>query len=288
MILPKEFKELKHYVESEYFVEQMGEILCLRENCEGCEYSNDCEWVEAQAITNLKMPIRLCIGVDNEATFNDDTQYKYGLDYKEINSKDFHISNLRYYHKDGNTDGYLPESNYTIIKEIPEPDELSPYQIYNEFDDKYYCIRQVCSECPDFKTCKPTITKVKRQYITTALDLQSQEPRCNTIVTKEPNWIKIFRNDSLRKQDKLLGLVDHLFKNHPDLQVDIERDSTYWSWLDYRFYQDLTDLYKLYVRFNEFKQDPNNETKRNNLEKLLNEIVDDYLLYKSKRRSKNA
>ena len=238
MQLRDDLVELEHYVEAEHFVEYMGEIYCVKDDCSNCKYKNECESVEADIECSLKTPVRFCVGVDNETVFENDDAYLYGLDIKQL-KQPYNLWNHRFL---DNT-GYLPESRFAIHKIVQKPETEKPYIIFNDTDKKHYCIRQVCSECEHKSTCKPEIVKEKRQYITVALDLRSQEPRANTYVTKEPNWIKVFQNDSLRAMPDLFLPINNLFT---ELGVDIEHDPIYWTWLDKMFFIDKTVAYNYY------------------------------------------
>lgn len=266
--IPAEFEELKFYTEAEQFIEQFGEMYCVRESCDDCPYKDDCEHTEGALEIHSKTPVRMCIGIDNQLAFSNDDAYKPGLDYDEFNelSKEH---NLRYL----SNSGYLPESKNVVIKEVEERE--APYIVYNEQDDKYYCIRQVCSECEHFKECNPKLSIQQRKYITVALDLSSQEPRCNAIVSKEPKWIDVFQNNTLKKEHtEIWNLINELFHN---LGVQTQTDKTFWLWCDKMFFRDMTEGYFLYILYADSKLDPNNKSKLKALAEQIEYLHNDYL-----------
>lgn len=281
------FDEIKNYSECEYFVEYMGDIYCIKDDgCENCKYKGVCEFEEGEIEVSLKTPVRMCIGVDNEGTFGDgqDKAYKYGLNLDEIPDSKTSQNKLRYL----SDDGYLPESRFGILKQVDEPQQEDPYIVYNAKDKKHYCIRQVCSECEKFKECKPIIIKEQKAYITVALDLRSQEPRCNTYVSREPLWVKIFENDTLRENPELFEPINILFKNHPDLQIDIHSDKTYWEWLDYMFFMDKTEAYYFYLLYADAKKHPDSNKKRKALWAQMEFFVNSYKEFKSRKAEGNG
>lgn len=273
---------LKSYVEAEHFIESMGDIYCVRDTCDGCPYKDECVSEEADLEVSQKTPIRTCIGTDKEEAFGEGTDraYKIGLDSKELKNKEYdEYKNKRFY----TDEGYLPESRFVIIKEVKYKDD--PYIVYNQDDDKYYCVRQVCSECPHFNECKPKIRKEVRDYITVAFDLRSQEPRCNALVTREPKWEEIFQNASLREQPELYHIIHLIFKNSK-YQVNTKEDRVYWEWLDEMFYKNQTEAYYTYILYSKVKKEPENKQAVKELDEQIEYLLSKYEEY-VRNRGKN-
>ena len=155
------------------------------------------------------------------------------------------------------------------------------YIVYNPDDGKNYCIDQNgCSNCKLFKECKCEVVVGRKNYTISSLDLRSQEPRANTFVAREPEWVKVFQNDTLREKPELLMALNNLFTNHPELQVNVDTDKKYWAWLDSVLFYDKSLAYELGILVMKLQKDSDNKALRKELTSLVDEIINDYQGFK--------
>ncbi|EJF05985.1 hypothetical protein ThvES_00019450, partial [Thiovulum sp. ES] len=162
------------------------------------------------------------------------------------------------------TENILSDSEKVVIKSIEslgvsyKRGELD-YILYDKESQRYLCVRQVCSKCENKETCKVSLEVVPRDMRIVALDMRSQEPRLTTYLSKEPNWAKVFRNDSLREDLELLVYIDMIAKEH--FKIDPETDINYWKFLDHHFFRNQEKLYKLNHLVLSYKKERTSENK---------------------------
>lgn len=117
---------------------------------------------------------------------------------------------------------------------------------------------------------------VQGPYRIVSLDISAQEPMINTLLSREPRWLEIFRNRHLRVL-KLTRYLDILFQENFNLDPDSIRSVTYWRWLHERFhdnYDPLIEFNQLVDRFNR-----GDSTVEEELKKLAEQFVVDFVEY---------
>lgn len=275
MSIAEKFDTLESVSESGHFVQYYGDMFCLKESCEGCEHAETCQHVEGEIEVGKEYPelaLRRAVGFGR---IYDADPYKLEIDNKEIDDFSFVNGRYRANLKDA---GYLPDQNIKgIYKQLPDlpTEEPEPYMLYSEKDDRYYCVRQVCSLCEHNDKCKPVMLIRPKDMSMIATDLKAQEPRLFTIMSKEPNWIDILQNDGLRSDPNLLMYLDELFMTHPDLMIDVKKDRTYWRYVAARFFFDKTILMQYNTACLKYKRLRDKKTKQVLLD-FIEYIVEDF------------
>ena len=236
--LREDIGDLTFIVEQERFVESRGDYFCVAKSCDGCPYVDFCETEEAELEINLIPATRRSIGTAKieGATIFDSVP----ISEVESNTK----VNNRWEHPDG----YLTRNDTKIYKKITSlptkyEDNEIPYILFEEDKEAYYCVKQTCDDCPyDKEGCEVELEYAKNDMKIVATDVRSQEPRGFTLLSREPEWVAVFVNDSLREIEGLLVYIDMIFKE--EFKVDIKTSQHYFAYLDNRFFFNKEVLYK--------------------------------------------
>lgn len=250
----EEFFNLGNVVEEGQFIKYYDELHCIRKTCDGCKYINECESTEGKLETNITPATRKSISVGDQQY----SPYEYQLDAEKYLEGGY--SNVRsLWEKDTLDEGYLTDSPITIHKKMDIFDaeyknNEYEYILYNPDNKSYYCVRQVCSECEHYGHCKPVLEEKKKAHHITAVDLRSQEPRMFFLLSSEPEWGSVFRNDTIRSDPNMVKYLDYIFKK--ELNVNTDKNTLYWKYLDSRFFYNKTNLYNLNNSILEYKLDP--------------------------------
>lgn len=190
------------------FVTSQGELFCLKVTCEDCEHITKCKNETAKVDSSMNTNIRRAIAPR-----------------KSVKGE------------------YVGDTTKIVLKTFNDkPSYADDRFIYDWEEDRYICSSGTCLSCPHIKLCKPDNIEVRESDMRVwSSDLKAQEPRCYAMLSKEPNWVSLFQNDSIRSTPYLYESVTNLF----DLFVETETDERYWKFLDYNFFEDRTDLYYL-------------------------------------------
>lgn len=173
------FNELEYFLvgNPKQFITYQGDTYCLRKTCEGCPYIESCEFEESEIQAGYLEHPRRGIAFENKSFLI--LILKEGLDFEKDVPKelwDCEYSNLSL--DERNTHYILADqkSKFRVLK-----GHFRYYGTSEEFHDskysKYFTI---------FNKYDPT-------HYLMAMDLSAIEPRVSTIVSREPEWIKIFK-----------------------------------------------------------------------------------------------
>lgn len=144
-----------------------------------------------------------------------------------------------------------------VYKEVTKMGEDSNFIIYSNEDEKFYCVRNDCDNCPHKEECSPVVhveeIKDNQPMIVVSLDVSAQEPTHVTMLSKETAYYSTFRN-RLTRELKLNGYIEHIASAY--FKFDADKHSLkaegYWRWLQ-QFqwnwevlieYSDLVEKYK--------------------------------------------
>lgn len=236
--LREDIEDLTFVVEQERFIESRGDWFCVAKDCTDCPYIEFCETEEAELEVNLIPATRRSIGT---ADIKGATIYD-SVPISEIES------NTKVNNRWEDEDGYLTRNDTKIYKKmlnLPKPYKNNeiPYILFDEDKEAYYCIKQTCEDCPfDKEGCEVELEYAPNVMKIVATDVRSQEPRGFTLLSREPEWVSVFINDSLREIDGLLTYIDMVFKE--EFKVDIKTSQHYFAYLDNRFFFNKIVLYK--------------------------------------------
>jgi len=236
--LREDIGDLTFVVEQERFVESRGDWFCVALNCDNCPYTDFCETEEDELEINLIPATRRSIGTSKieGATILD------SIPISEVKG------NTKINNRWESPDGYMTRNDTKIYKRVislPTDYKLNeiPYILFAEDKEAYYCVRQTCDDCPfDKEGCEVELEYKANDMKIVATDVRSQEPRGFTLLSREPNWVSVFVNDSLREIQGLLTYIDLIFKE--EFKVDVKTSQHYFAYLDDRFFFDKTVLYK--------------------------------------------
>ena len=238
VILREDIEDLTFVVEHERFVESRGDWFCVALNCDNCPYTDFCETEEDELEVNLIPATRRSIGTA-------DIKGATICDSIPISAV---THNTKILNRWEDEDGYLTRNDTKIYKKmlsLPKPykDNEIPYILFDEDKEAYYCVKQNCEGCPfDKEGCEVELEYAHNVMKIVATDVRSQEPRGFTLLSREPEWVAVFVNDSLREIDGLLVYIDMVFKE--EFKIDIKTSQHYFAYLDNRFFFDKTELYK--------------------------------------------
>lgn len=177
--LLEDFKDLEIFLigNPKQFIIYQGNIYCIRKECENCPHMNICEYEEELIQTNpIEHPRR---GIAFEKTPFLVLKLKGGLDFEKGVPKelwDCEYSNLSL---DENNIHYIladPRSRFKVLK-----GHFRFYGKMSEFEDS------------DYKLYFDVVNSYEPKHYIMAMDLSSIEPRVSTIVSREPEWLKIFQ-----------------------------------------------------------------------------------------------
>lgn len=270
-MLQDKFSDLSLALEGEAFVEYQGDFFCIRETCEGCDHISHCteqgyvdgtEFVGDTKPLEDKMilPARAVVSSKTNVESDEYTPFPF-VEESDVDISDF--GDDASWRVEGKN--RLNHGNKIILKKMISLGEVLyenrelEYILYNPDDKEYYCVRQVCSLCEHREYCKVDVIIKEADRRILSLDMRSQEPRAFSMLSKEPNWLKIFRNDSLRNNPSLLMYIDEIFKK--ELEIDTDRSVKYWKFLDHHFFEDYTFLYELNKSVIDYKRDRNDSNR---------------------------
>jgi len=159
--------------ETEQFYSDKGDIYCLRESCEGCPLNNGkCEFIESEMELSPNPNTRRALAVEDKAfLILKNTKPIKEIEYLTYNERmSMYESNLHWVLE--------PIKQLRILK-----GQIRFYGTQEEFNQSKYV--------NDFKVIKEYIPK----YRLYSLDYSAIEPRLATIVTREPEWLKVFEGE---------------------------------------------------------------------------------------------
>lgn len=237
VVLREDIDDLTFVVEQERFVLSNNNWFCVALNCDNCPYTEFCETEMDELEINLIPATRRSVGT---ATITEGT-FTHSVNIDEI------TSNTKVNNRWENEDGYLSRKDVKIYKkmislETAYEDNEIPYILFDEGLENYYCVKQVCDDCPFQDSCEVELEERPNVMKIVATDVRSQEPRGFTLLSREPNWISVFVNDSLREIEGLLTYIDLIFKE--EFKIDVTTSQHYFAYLDNRFFFDKTILYQ--------------------------------------------
>lgn len=142
-------------------------------------------------------------------------------------------------------EGYLPDSKKRAYKVIKNSIS-APFIIRQNKEN--FCVRNGCYDCEHLESCEVEIRRVQnedRNYNMTVFDISAQEPVLLTFLSREPNYLAVFRNRHLRAAG-LLDNLDEIYKNYYNVDPNTLDAFHYWTWVDMNFHHNFDSL----VEFN--------------------------------------
>jgi hypothetical protein len=173
------FEELKFFLigNPKQFITYQGELFCLRKSCDGCPHVGTCEFEEGELQAGYLEHPRRGIAFENKPFLV--LILKEGLRFEKDVPKDLWDSEYSNLSLNESNNHYIlanQKSKFRVLKghfryyDTVEEFEKSEYNKYFKVFDRY----------------EPT-------HYLMAMDLSAIEPRVSTIVSREPEWIKIFQ-----------------------------------------------------------------------------------------------
>ena len=195
-------------LQENHFVTSQGELFCLKVTCDDCEHVTKCKNIPEKIDSSLNTNIRRALA-PRKAPKGE----------------------------------YIGDTTKIVLKTFTEKPEFADDRILYDWENDYYlCSSGSCLGCEHLRACKPDNIEIRESDLRMwSSDLKAQEPRCYAMLSKEPRWVELFQNDSIRSTPYLYEAVTNLF----DLIIDTEIDKNYWTFLDFNFFNDRTDLYYL-------------------------------------------
>jgi len=144
-----------------------------------------------------------------------------------------------------------------VYKEVTKMAENSNFIVFSNEDDRFYCVRNDCNDCPHQQECSPKVhielIKDNQPMMVSSLDVSAQEPTHVTMLSRETEYYPTFRN-RLTRELKLDGYIEHIASRYFkfDANKHCLKSEGYWRWLQ-RFqwgwsplieYTDLVEKYK--------------------------------------------
>lgn len=176
--------------ESKQFFIDQGEHYCIRATCDGCPIKEGCESVQEPVMMmfndHLKKPRpqphpRRGVGYEQRSfypLFWDDALTDAEL--IEAGIPAYHIMGLR------------DEENFTgLLDPIPYRPEKNPLRVLKQ-QLRWYGTPEEYAEHPISKITKLLPPYIPHEMKVVSFDFSSIEPLTNTIVTREPEWMKVF------------------------------------------------------------------------------------------------
>ena len=195
-------------LQESHFVTSQGNLYCLKVTCDDCEHITKCKNIPEKIDSSLNTNIRRAIAP-----------------------------------RKAPKDVYVGDTTKVVLKTFNDKPDFADERFLYDFDnDLYICSSGSCLGCGHIKSCKPDNIEIKESDLRMwSSDLKAQEPRCYAMLSKEPRWVELFQNDSIRSTPYLYEAVTNIF----DLILDTNIDENYWTFLDQNFFEDRTDLYYL-------------------------------------------
>jgi len=177
------FKDLEPFLvgNPKQFVVYQGAVYCLRKECEDCPHCNgECEFEEELIQTGAIEHPRLGIAFENKSFLI--LLLKEGLNFKDDVPMHLWDSEYSYLALNEINVHYIlanQKAKFRVLK-----GQFRFYGDKNEFDKSEYA--QYFNIFDEY---------IPQHYLV-AKDLKAIEPRVSTIVSREPEWIKIFQGES--------------------------------------------------------------------------------------------
>lgn len=168
-------------------------------------------------------------------------------------------------------DGYLPDSNVRLYKIVDDTidDEFILFRHEDEVSDVTgnICVRNSCEECEHKGVCGVEIIEldnIDRHFRIVSTDISGQEGVIASAIThKEPRWIEVFRNRSLRA----LGLdlyLNVVFQEQYGMDTNHINSFSYWTFLetifDERFEYGVNNILGRLISFNKKCEDMSSDS----------------------------
>ena len=194
-------------LQEKHFVTSQGNLYCLKVTCEDCEHITRCKNVPEKVDESLNTNIRRALATRKAPKGE-----------------------------------YVGDTTKVVVRRFKDKPEFESERVlYDWENDNYLCVSGSCLGCEHIKICKPELEIKDSDLRMWSSDLKAQEPRCYAMLSKEPRWVELFQNDSIRSTPYLYEAVTNLF----DIFLDSSLDANYWTFLDANFFEDRTDLYYL-------------------------------------------
>jgi len=175
--------------------------------------------------------------------------------------------------EDGNLIDNKYKKVYKIVSDSPENIKEQGFVVKND-DGEYYCIRQGCYLCEYRNECEP---RVKIEYdgdIICSLDISSQEPYQVTLLSREPKYLALFRNRTLR-ENGLVDYLDYFVGKHFNFNPDEHsyKSEIYWEWLS-QFHWNWGELIEFNKMIDEYKENEDEEVFQR-IKQMLNKYYEE-------------
>ena len=257
------FKDLKSVIEEDKYIYYNGEYYDVTEDGE-----DEIEYGLIPAIRRI-----ISVQPHNSSTFlpvderTENTIYKNGVMT--------------------DPDGYLPDSNVRLYKIVDDAmdDEFILFRHADEISNVTgnVCVRNSCEECEHKGVCGVEIVEldnIERHFRIVSTDISGQEGVIASAIThKEPRWIEVFRNRSLRA----LGLdlyLNVVFQEQYGMDINHINSFQYWTFLetifDERFDYGTDNRLGRLVNFNKKCEAISNGEKDIKIQEEINFFVEEY------------
>jgi hypothetical protein len=252
----------------DYFILDGDSVFCVRDTCEGCEYQDVCEVEEREGsflenYYNKATRDNIRAGIVEEApdwvTLHpcceealNQLQYKNGTySLGDVEPSEEVAKNL-----------FLANSDKIYLKEAKGLEEVEEdFLLYKVDEDKKYCIKK-CEGCEHQKVCTPIISETISNKKFVAIDSSAQEPMVVTFLSEEPEYVKIFKNNSIKNIPYLTDLLFAFFEDVFGWDSESPKIATFIDWVGF---EDKTLLYLwssvLYENLKEYNEDSLNNLK---------------------------
>jgi hypothetical protein len=274
-------------VEKDQFILDQEKLYCIRENCKGCKYEDSCNIIE-DPLSTLEPYINKATR-DNIRFGRVDTKDWISVYPKSENIKHYKLENNLHYIDDWievnqktKKDTFLALNNKAIFKkvDIDKIGKLEDYLLYKEEDESYYCVRK-CQGCKYQKICEPELIEERSEKVFTAIDSSSQEPQIIAYLSKEPKYIEIFKNNSLKDIPYLYQPISWIVEDVLDIDPESHKGS---SFIDYVGFEDKTILYEVATVLYSNLGEGYNNTQVEGIVDKVKKLYKKYMKIKDKKR----
>ena len=241
--------ELKNVIENKHFIQQGDEMYCVRDICKGCRYENTCDNTEEdlklQSFLNLSTRENIKVGKPSqEEWYLPEITSQKDLEYVTLSNGRYHPDNIKALPKRLKALLVLSDSKNTVYKKVSEIKRIEvstlPFILYFPEEEFYYCLKDSCLKCEYNKDCTNEIYIAPKEDLFVAIDSASQEPTVITFLSNEPNYIRIFANNSIKDISYLIEPLELYFKYQKGM--NIEDNEYYLSFVDFFAFEDKTNL----------------------------------------------
>jgi hypothetical protein len=175
----EDFKDLEIFLigNPKQFIIYQGETYCIRKECDTCPHINNCEFEEELIQSNSIEHPRRGIAFEKKSFLV--LRLKKGLDFKKDIPKELWDCEYSDLSLNENNIHYIlvnTKSKFRVLK--------GHFRFYGNVSE---------FETSEYKLYFDIFTNYEPKHYVVAMDLSSIEPKVSTIVSREPEWLKIFQ-----------------------------------------------------------------------------------------------